>query len=93
MNKRAGYTYDVHENCLIFKIPQPHPPPPPPNPVHLRPKFSYSLDLGHPILNEPCPTVFNKLSNNNRIVHVGEQNQLKIKPIHATFKLTMRSIV
>ena len=26
MNKRAGYTYDVHENCLIFKTPQPQPP-------------------------------------------------------------------
>ena len=89
MNKRAGYTYAVHENCLIFKTP----PPFPFNPVHLRPKFSCSLDLGHPILNEPCPTVFNKLSSNNRIVHVDEQNQLKIKPIHATFKLTMRSTV
>ena len=87
MNKRAGYTYAVHENCLIFKTP------PSPQPCPLTSKISYSLDLGHPILNDPCPTVFNKLSSNNRIVHVDEQNQLKIKPIHATFKLTMRSTV
>ena len=41
-------TYDVHENCLIFKTPHPI--------VHLRPKFCHPLELGRPISNEsPSP--------------------------------------
>ena len=38
-------TYDVHENCLIFKTSHPI--------VHLRPKFCHPLELGRPISNEP----------------------------------------
>ena len=41
---KGRYTYDVHENYLIFKIPI--------SLVHLRPKFFHPLDLGRPILNE-----------------------------------------
>ena len=41
---KGWYTYDVYENCPIFKTPHPL--------VHLRPKFFYPLDLGHPISNE-----------------------------------------
>ena len=38
------YTYDDHENCLVFKNPHPT--------VHLRPKFSHPLDLRRPVLTE-----------------------------------------
>ena len=38
---KGRYTYDVHENCLIFKSPQ-----------HLRPKYFHPLDLGRSALNE-----------------------------------------
>ena len=37
-------TYDVHENCLIFKTPPP---------VHLRLEFFHPFGLGRPILNAP----------------------------------------
>ena len=50
----------------------------PQSPVHLRPKFSHPLDLGRPILIPP-PTLFNKLWNNNRTVHVNKRNQNKNK--------------
>ena len=39
--------HDLHENCLLFKTPQPS--------AHLRANFFYFLDLGSPILNEPNP--------------------------------------
>ena len=37
-------TYDVHENCPIFKTSL--------APVHLRPEFFHPLNLGCPILND-----------------------------------------
>ena len=76
------YTYDVHENCLNFKTY--------PLFIYQRPKSFHPRDLGRPILNEPPPpssrppTLFNTLWNNNRTVHVNEQNQnkTKTKPHH-----------
>ena len=58
--------------------------------VHLPPNFLHPLDLGRPILNQlpppppppppsPSTTLANKLWNNNRTVHVNEQNQNKNK--------------
>ena len=44
---KGRYTYEVHENCLILKIPTLL--------VHLRPKFFHSLNLGRPISNEIAP--------------------------------------
>ena len=44
VNQTTGrYTYDVLENCLVFKFSHPH--------VHLCPKCFHSLDLGRPIFN------------------------------------------
>ena len=67
---KGWYTYDVYENRLIFKTPQP--------PVHLHPNFFHPLDLRCPILNESL-TLSNKLWENNYIVHVNKQNQNKNK--------------
>ena len=47
-------------------------------PVHLLQKIFHPLDLGRPILIPP-PTLFNKLWNNNRTVHVNKRNQNKSK--------------
>ena len=60
------------------------PPPPAHLPVHLRSNFFHPLDLGSPILDETLPTLFNKLWNNNRTVHVNKriQNKSKTKPRH-----------
>ena len=73
---KGQYTYDVHENCLIFMTP--HPP--------LCPSTSKTfppLDIGRPDLNEPpppsSPTLSNKLWNNNRTVYLNERNQNKNK--------------
>ena len=41
---RGSYTYDVQENCPIFKSPDPL--------FHLIPSF-HPLDLGRPISNDP----------------------------------------
>ena len=46
---QGRYRYDVHENCLILKIPQ--------SIVQVRPKFFHSLDPAHPILNETPPNL------------------------------------
>ena len=42
---KAQYTYDVHENCLVFKTSHPN--------VHLLAKYFNPLERGRPILNEP----------------------------------------
>ena len=47
MKYYGWYTYDIHENCPIFKTPTPI--------VHLRPNFFYPLVLGRPFSNEPPP--------------------------------------
>ena len=68
------YTYDVHENCLIFKTPQP--------PVHVRPKFFHlprPWTSNFEQLPPPTHTLSNKLWNNNLTVHVNKRNQNKIK--------------
>ena len=62
MQNWGRYTYDVHENCPIFKTPH-HP-----CPVQLRPKFFHTLDLGCPLSNEfPLPLlqmITNQLKGN-----------------------------
>ena len=51
------YTYDLHENCSIFKTPHPL--------VQLRPKFFHPLDLGRPISNNPpLQMITNRLKGN-----------------------------
>ena len=55
---KGGYTYDVHQNCLIFKTPPL---------VHTRPKFFHPLDLGQPILNNPPP---NLSKNKTKLCHI-----------------------
>ena len=49
MQNWGRYTYDVHENCPIFKTPH-HP-----CPVQLRPKFFHTLDLWCPLSKEFPP--------------------------------------
>ena len=84
---KLRYTYGVRGNCLIFKTPYPL------SPFHLRPKFFHPLDLGRPVLSDTSPTLSNKLSNNNRTVHVNKQNQKKNKTESRHIKLTTRSVV
>ena len=74
---KGRYTYDVHENYLIFKNLYPL--------VHLLPKLFHPLDLGRPVLKETQPpTLSNKLWNSNRTVHVNKriQNKNKTKSRH-----------
>ena len=54
ISTKGWYTYDVYENCSIFRTPYPL--------VHLRPKSFHTLGLGHPISNEPPPT-FQMITN------------------------------
>ena len=58
-SSKGWYTYDVHENCPIFKTLHPlHPL------VHLRPKFLHPLDLGRAISNEfPPPFPLQMITN------------------------------
>ena len=85
-SSKGRYTYDVHENCLIFKIPTPLP--------FKVQNFSTHLTLDVQCQTKLSPsTVSNKLWNSNRTVHVNEWIQNKSKPSHVTFKFTTRSIV
>ena len=58
-------TYDVHNNCLIFKTPN--------SLVHLRLKFPHWLWTSN-FKRNPSP-FSNKLWNKNRTVHVNESKQ------------------
>ena len=77
LNKDKGrYTYGVHENCLIFKTPQPLP-------IYVQ-NFPTPDDLGRLILNKPPPphpnlSSCNKLQSNNSTMYVNERNQNKSK--------------
>ena len=83
---KGQYTYDVHENCQIFRTPHPS--------IHLCSKFFHPLDLKRPILNEPAlpttttTTISNKLWNNNRTVHINERNQSKKNQVTSHLNLS-----
>ena len=65
---KGWYTYDVHENCLIFKTPIPT--------VHLLPKYVrvhlHPLDFGRPILNEHAPLYFLQQTMEQQLHHACE---------------------
>ena len=55
---KGWYTYDVHENCPIFK---------PPTTLSIRPKFFHPLDPGRPISNKPPLQMINNQLKENVI--------------------------
>ena len=72
---KGEYTYDVHENCLIFKSLHPcsskskiFPPP-----------WPWTSTFNEPTPAPSPPTVSNKLWHKNRTGHVNKRNQNKNK--------------
>ena len=72
--RKERYTYNVHENCLIFKTT--HPPCPSTSNIFLSRSSATSNFKRHPLRPKPSP------ANNNCTVHVNERNQNKSNSCH-----------